>query len=96
MAVPKKRHTKSRRNKRRLNLALKKVGLSRCQKCKEVVLPHHYCSSCGTYNGREIVDVMAKLSKKEKKQKQKEMSKKEEETKGKSKKPLNLEELSRK
>ena len=96
MAVPKKKHTKSRRNKRRLNLALKKVKLSRCPKCKEPVLPHHYCSSCGTYKGREIIDVMAKLSKKEKKQKEKEISKKQEETKKKSKKPLNLEELSRK
>ena len=71
MAVPKKRHTKSRRNKRRSHLALKKVAFSLCPKCKEPILPHHFCPFCGTYKGREVVDVLAKLTKKERKKKEK-------------------------
>jgi len=99
MAVPKKRHTKSRRNKRRSHLALKKVAFSLCPKCKEPILPHHFCPFCGTYKGREVVDVLAKLTKKERKKKEKEMAKKDEAKRpeeGKKAKPLNLEELSKK
>ena len=99
MAVPKKRHTKSRRNRRRSHDALGKVKLSLCPKCKEPILPHHFCLFCGTYKGREVIDVMAKLTKKEKKKKEKEMAKKEEVKRpeeGKKAKPLSLEELSKK
>ncbi len=99
MAVPKKRHTKSRRNKRRSHHALKKMKLSTCPKCKEPVLPHHFCSFCGTYKGKEVIDVLAKLTKKEKKKKEKEMAKKQEEKRpeeGKKVKPLSPEELSKK
>lgn len=97
MAVPKKRHTKSRRNRRRSHDALKKTQLSLCPKCKEPILPHHFCPFCGTYKGREVIDVMAKLTKKERKKKEKEMDKKEEKkTEKEIKKPLSLEELSKK
>lgn len=97
MAVPKKRHTKSRRNKRRAHHALGKTKLSVCPKCKEPILPHHFCPFCGTYKGKEVIDILAKLTKKERKKKEKEMAKKEEEkTEKETKKPLNLEELSKK
>lgn len=95
MPVPKQRHTKSRRNKRRLCHALKKISLSKCSKCGQPVLPHQVCFNCGTYQGREVIDVLAKLSKKERKQRQKEMAAKEKEQAPK-KKELSMEELSRK
>ncbi len=95
MPVPKQRHTKSRRNRRRSHDALKKIKLSSCSKCKEPILPHHFCPFCGTYKGREVIDVLAKLTKKERKKKEKEMAKKEEEAEKEAKKPLNLEELSK-
>ncbi len=94
MAVPKQRHTKSRRNRRRSHHALKKQSVSVCPKCGEPVLPHSVCSNCGVYSGKEIIDVMAKLNKKEKKKKQKEIAAQEKE-KG-SEKALNIEELSKK
>jgi len=46
----------------------------KCKKCNEPVLAHTVCANCGTYKGREIIDVLKKLSKKEKKEK--ELSKK--------------------
>lgn len=67
-----KRHTRGKRNRRRSHLALKKKFLSICSKCGREVLPHHVCAYCGYYNGREIIDVLAKLDKKEKKKRLKE------------------------
>jgi large subunit ribosomal protein L32 len=95
MAVPKQKHTKSRRNKKRSHHALKKKHFSVCPKCGASVLPHHLCWNCGTYAGREIVDVLAKLTKKERKKKEKEMAGQEE--KGQTEeKDLNMEKLSKK
>ena len=94
MAVPKQRHTKSRRNKRRMHIFLKKPLLTKCQKCGHPVLPHTVCQSCGYYKGVEIVNVLEKLTKKEKKKREKEMKVKEKEER--ATKPLTMEELSRK
>ncbi len=93
MAAPKQKHTKSRRNKRRSHHALKKKHFSVCSKCGEPVLPHRLCENCGTYAGREVIDVLAKLTKKERKKKEKEMvAQEKEKTAGKE---LTMEELSK-
>ena len=94
MAVPKQRHTKSRRNKRRSHHALKKQAVFLCPKCKTPILPHTLCENCGTYAGREFIDVMAKLTKKEKKKKEKEISAGEKDQ-GQDK-SLSMEEMSKK
>jgi len=94
MAVPKQRHTKSRRDRRRSHHALKKQNLSVCSKCGEPVLSHSACLNCGVYSGKEVIDVMAKLNKKEKKKKQKEMAAQEKEQG--SQKSMSMEELSKK
>jgi len=58
MANPKRRHSKSRRDKRRTQKQkLTAPNLTVCPQCQEVKKPHHACMSCGTYNGREIVAV---------------------------------------
>lgn len=67
-----KRHTKGKRNRRRSHLALKKTFLSVCSKCGREVLPHHICDYCGYYNSRQVIDVLAKLDKKERKKRLKE------------------------
>lgn len=96
MAVPKQRKTKSRRNQRRANIRLESPALVLCPKCGKEVLPHTVCFNCGYYNGREVIDVMKKLTKKEKKQKEKELAAKEEAEKGEGKGAASLEGLSRK
>mgnify|MGYP002825797279 FL=1 len=53
-------------------------------------LPHVMCEKCGYYKSRQVIDVNAKLSKKEKK----ELAKQQEETQ--KNRPLSLEELSKK
>ena len=53
-------------------MALTKTSLFTCAKCDKAVLPHHICAYCGFYNGREVIDVMARLDKKEKKKRLKE------------------------
>src|SRR3989344_6554636 len=70
--VQTQRHTKGKRNRRRSHLALKKTFLAVCDKCDREVSPHHICAYCGYYNGREVIDVLAKLDKKDKKKRLKE------------------------
>ena len=52
--------------------------ISKCQKCGQDKLGHYICENCGTYKSREVVDVLAKLTKKEKKKKEKELAAQEE------------------
>ena len=95
MSVPKQRKTKSRRNQRRGNIFLRTPVLTVCPKCKKEVLPHAVCYNCGYYKGTEVIDVLKKLNKKERKQKEKELKAKEEEGKT-PKGDLSFEELSKK
>lgn len=96
MAVPKQKHTKSRRNKRRANIFLKAPSLTLCPKCGKPVLPHTVCFYCGYYKGAEVIDVLKKLGRKERKQKEKELKARGEEETASEKKPLSWEGLSKK
>ncbi len=73
MAVPKQKHTKSRRDRRRVNLRLSSPKLVVCSQCGKLKLPHALCSYCGYYEGREVIDVLKELGKKEKKKRAKEI-----------------------
>ena len=55
MPVPKSKTSRSRRNMRRAHHALKAPNFSVCKNCGELHLPHHVCSSCGFYNGRQVL-----------------------------------------
>jgi len=54
LAVPKRRTSKARRNKRRANWKLTKPGLVECPKCHEYKLSHRVCPSCGYYKGKQV------------------------------------------
>lgn len=70
------RHTKGKRNRVRSHHALKSMQFTRCSHCNTAATPHVVCKNCGWYKGRQVVDVLAKLDKKEKKKKEKELEKK--------------------
>jgi large subunit ribosomal protein L32 len=57
MPNPVKRHSRSRRNSRRAHDFIKTPANSVCPQCNEPKLPHRACPSCGTYKGREVVNV---------------------------------------
>ena len=94
MAVPRHSHTRSKVGKTRMHKYIKRVYLNVCAKCKKPVLSHTACLNCGYYNGREVVNVLASLTKKEKKVREKEMKAAEKESK--QEQPLTVENLSKK
>ena len=56
MAVPKRRVSKTRRDKRRSSVwRLKSPNLVSCPKCGEYVRQHTVCKSCGFYKGVEVI-----------------------------------------
>ena len=73
MAVPRHKHTRSKVGQSRMHKNIKRVVLNVCPKCRKPVLSHTACQNCGFYNGREVINVLANLSKKEKKAKEKEI-----------------------
>lgn len=67
MGLPSKKRTGSSKRRRASHFALIAANLNRCSKCAKPVLPHHVCMSCGTYNGRQALNVKSKAEKKLKK-----------------------------
>jgi large subunit ribosomal protein L32 len=55
MAVPKRKVSPHRRGNRRSHDALKVEAFHECTNCGELKRPHHLCTGCGHYNGREVV-----------------------------------------
>lgn len=70
MPVPKKKTTKSAKNQRRSHHALKKIALSQCPNCKKSIVPHHVCSYCGYYKGKQVIEIKTKEDKKLQQKKQ--------------------------
>jgi large subunit ribosomal protein L32 len=64
MPLPKRRHSRSRRDKRRANDKLDMVNLSVCPQCKMPKKPHKVCPHCGYYKGRLVVQVAEEEEKK--------------------------------
>ncbi len=56
-ALPKRKLSKGRRDRRRLHDQLHPVALVPCDNCGEKKRPHSVCPSCGYYRGREIFEV---------------------------------------
>jgi len=58
------RHTSGHTRNRRSHHAISAPRLSLCVKCGAHHIRHHMCDNCGTYRGIEIIDVLAKKTKK--------------------------------
>ena len=58
MAVPKKKTSRSRRDRRRANHdRIDAPNLSSCQECGAPMRPHQACPSCGMYRGRQVIEI---------------------------------------
>ncbi len=55
MAHPKRRHSKTRRDKRRTHYKISPAKMVICPQCKSFKLPHRVCPECGYYRGRPVV-----------------------------------------
>jgi large subunit ribosomal protein L32 len=55
--VPKKKTSKARRDSRRSHHALSAPTVVECPQCHSKKPPHVVCPSCGSYAGRQVLDV---------------------------------------
>lgn len=55
MPVPKRKTSKTKRDKRRAQQKLDEKTGSICPQCKSPKLQHRACPVCGTYKGREVI-----------------------------------------
>ena len=94
MAVPRHKHTRSSVGQRRMHIFINPAVLATCQKCGKSFRPHTICQHCGYYKGKEVINVLGKLTKKEKKIREKEMKNTEKDQK--KEVPMTMEELSKK
>ncbi|NLK69775.1 MAG: 50S ribosomal protein L32 [Clostridiaceae bacterium] len=59
MAVPKRKVSKQRRNKRRTHYKLNAPELVPCPQCHSLRAPHRVCKECGYYKGVEVIKMEA-------------------------------------
>ena len=57
MAVPKKKTSKARRDKRRAQHGIEAPRVNICPTCQQPKRPHRVCPTCGKYQGRDILQL---------------------------------------
>ena len=57
MAVPKRKMPRSNTRSRRSQWKATAVATVACPQCRSPKLSHTACNVCGTYNGRQILEV---------------------------------------
>ncbi len=58
MAVPKRKTSKARRDKRRAsNIKMTAPNIIECPNCREPNVAHRVCAACGYYKGKEVINV---------------------------------------
>ncbi|MGI6611455.1 MAG: 50S ribosomal protein L32 [Limnochordia bacterium] len=60
MANPKRRQSKSRTRLRRSTWSAVAAQTVECSRCHEPRLPHRVCGKCGTYAGRQVLEISSK------------------------------------
>jgi large subunit ribosomal protein L32 len=63
MAVPFRRTSKARRDKRKASFYLKLNSVSVCKNCNLPVINHRMCQECNYYNGQKIGKEITKKNK---------------------------------
>ena len=57
MATPKRKTPKSKTRSRGANWKAQAPTYAECPQCRQPKLPHRVCGNCGTYAGREVIEV---------------------------------------
>lgn len=57
---PKKRTPHAAQGERRSHLRLKPMNLVACPQCKRPKPSHQVCTNCGTYRGRQVIEIKTK------------------------------------
>lgn len=58
MAVPARRVSRARRDKRRSSVwKMEAPSLQKCAQCGEYKETHKVCANCGYYNGRQVISI---------------------------------------
>lgn len=58
MAVPKRKTSKARRDRRRTSKSRLVIpNIIECPQCHESKLSHRVCPACGYYDGKEVINV---------------------------------------
>jgi len=63
--LPKRKYPKARQGERRRHLGLALPPLDYCPQCHSPKLFHHVCPTCGSYAGREVIEVKSPKKKAE-------------------------------
>ena len=56
MAHPKRKTSKTRRDKRRTHVKAEQPTIASCSNCGAPVLYHRVCQECGYYKGKPVVE----------------------------------------
>jgi large subunit ribosomal protein L32 len=56
-ALPKRKTAKARKGRRRSHDRLSPPTLIECPQCHSPKLPHRVCPTCGSYAGRDVIEI---------------------------------------
>jgi len=62
MGLPGHRRTSSDKRRRAAQHGLTVSAATTCQKCGKTIRPHRACAFCGTYRGRQVINVDKRAS----------------------------------
>jgi len=71
MGLPGHRRTSGDKRRRAAQHGLDAINPATCPKCGKTTLPHRACAFCGTYRGRQVVDVTKRTARTARKTKKK-------------------------
>ncbi len=56
-ALPKRKYAKARQGERRAHIKLSPPSIISCPQCFSPKLSHQVCPTCGSYAGRDVVEI---------------------------------------
>lgn len=55
--LPKRRRSLSKAGRHNSHIAKTPPALVECSQCHSMIMPHRACPTCGTYQGRQVVEI---------------------------------------